>query len=790
MTRSKTSYIVSRTILAVLIFAVASQHAAFGQATRSSGEVSPGVELLIEPSGQEVTRQLWRVAATQKIASIQEDNGLCKSLAWAKIGEAIHTDDLWKGGWESVATTIDLVISFVSGSVIIGIAGEAIQTLIDSQVNPTTPEQFIVDLITGVIIEATSDALGGEAADDAWRPELGPLDSFLAEKTAAAMRDEVYEALTEASEEPFRASVPAGECGMIEITATRTVRLVNGVPLVYLHILIVGDCEYKYPQVPAAITARGLLGTFYHKATIRLSPEVDSEEDPIKLVYSGRVDEATSRDWLEIDVCRPPSEAADAVDEDDSVSHTGSQVEDESTEGEFWHPEYTAPEKTCMIRCRVQWQDMQAEFRGYEVALRKVNQAKQNARNLRIDLEIAMRELRTLEESLARARPHEAGAIRQFVNSAKERLSVTQAQLGEALRAIQPLEAALDNAARDLKSAIDEYLDCVKKCPEVVVDDLFRFESGVHLGPSIGELQGTLLDIEQLTWKPPTGAADPSTPKESENSVPASPVSPGVGFLHGFPTPLANPPAVAVAGRAIETQLLIIDGPPVHGPSLPENVPGGAVTQAPILSLTPRESPTEALLLIRGTGQIGGEAVSVTVYQRTGGPIAFAGEGLVAEPVDLSEEVGADLERSLLQWAGGRLSTLTLNAYCLEMLLDTPPAGTLFRIVPQEFQVAYTPIRQVLSASRQASALGLLSPDSDPQEYFHSIRQWAIWTRQEGLDERSFSRSFIERSKELFEDADRAWNSEVESQVRKILPNRWRDIESILRLTDSGSEDD
>lgn len=126
--------------------------------------------------------------------------------------------------------------------------------------------------------------------------------------------------------------------------------------------------------------------------------------------------------------------------------------------------------------------------------------------------------------------------------------------------------------------------------------------------------------------------------------------------------------------------------------------------------------------------------------------------------------------------------TVKLDAYCLEFVRQPPSPGAVFRIASQELQQKFQPMRHVLTASQRLQELGALTPDTEATEYFHSIRQWAIWSKEQGfLDASAFGKAFVEKTKSNFDAAGRPWTGEIEQIVQGLVPNRWKDIDSVLR---------
>jgi hypothetical protein len=185
--------------------------------------------------------------------------------------------------------------------------------------------------------------------------------------------------------------------------------------------------------------------------------------------------------------------------------------------------------------------------------------------------------------------------------------------------------------------------------------------------------------------------------------------------------------------------------------------------------------------ILTSLGVSTGEAFEVVALNEGDIPIQISGDGIVVEPVKLKEEAQKQLQAKLGELASRNPVTAKLNAYCLEFLARPPTAGQLFRIASTELQQEFAPMRNILKAGRQVFESGFLNPDSDPIAYMHSIKQWALWTHEKGFDQGSFTEAFIQHTKKNFEAADRDWNAQVEDAVRAVLPNRWNDIQQVLR---------
>jgi hypothetical protein len=203
-------------------------------------------------------------------------------------------------------------------------------------------------------------------------------------------------------------------------------------------------------------------------------------------------------------------------------------------------------------------------------------------------------------------------------------------------------------------------------------------------------------------------------------------------------------------------------------PSVDEHVPGGG-----LLVYQP-----DLKVFIQGLGTLGKDAIEVRIFGGEGAPVSA--EGLVIEPVELEEEAKKRLEEELRRLAAENPITAKLDLYCLEFLRQPPDLGTVFRVADQAVQQQFAAMGRVLSAGQRLHDAGLLNPDSDPEEYFHSIRQWALWTVQENLDAGSFGDAFLEHTRKNFEIAGQPWTGEVEELVKGLVPNRWQDIARIV----------
>lgn len=200
-----------------------------------------------------------------------------------------------------------------------------------------------------------------------------------------------------------------------------------------------------------------------------------------------------------------------------------------------------------------------------------------------------------------------------------------------------------------------------------------------------------------------------------------------------------------------------------------------------ILQGATRAARVHAYLTSLGTST--GEAFGITIANDSATPVRLAGDGVVVEPI----KKGADKdERAGLQQAlasrRGSLATSKANGYCLEFKLNPPEQGSMFQVVDAATQKQYSAARDILHASRQLQAANQLQPDSDPQDYFHAIRQWAIWADEQHVTTRAqYAQAFVERTKKNVAAVRQQWTKQMEDTLNQLVPHRWDEIVKILR---------
>ena len=173
-----------------------------------------------------------------------------------------------------------------------------------------------------------------------------------------------------------------------------------------------------------------------------------------------------------------------------------------------------------------------------------------------------------------------------------------------------------------------------------------------------------------------------------------------------------------------------------------------------------------------------GEAFTLTALNHGRDPVSINVDDLVLEPV--TGVTGQQIAREIASHRGGRVTT-TLTAYCLEFLKTPPAAGAVFRLADRRLADKHSRLRHIVAATRRMQHYGLLPPDGgDARAYFHSIRQWAIWTQEQLFDERRFADAFVQHTRKNAEQAGRQWTDAFDKAARSLVPGRWRAVQFAL----------
>lgn len=192
-----------------------------------------------------------------------------------------------------------------------------------------------------------------------------------------------------------------------------------------------------------------------------------------------------------------------------------------------------------------------------------------------------------------------------------------------------------------------------------------------------------------------------------------------------------------------------------------------------------QKSPVQVFITSLGTST--GEAFEMQAFSADGASVQLRGDGVVVQP--LNDDNARRAQQQMQQQAkrASARASSRLIGYCLEFLRLPPPKGLMFQVANNGLQQKFAPVRRILEASRLVRAAGQLVPDSEPEGYFHSISQWAIWTREQNFNQRSYGDAFVGHTRKNFEAAGGRWSDATEQVVRKVVPSRWNDITKILQ---------
>jgi hypothetical protein len=190
-----------------------------------------------------------------------------------------------------------------------------------------------------------------------------------------------------------------------------------------------------------------------------------------------------------------------------------------------------------------------------------------------------------------------------------------------------------------------------------------------------------------------------------------------------------------------------------------------------------RSGPSSAIAVFTSLGRSSGEAFRMDVVHDSPDPLRAIGDGFVLEP--LARVTPQQVQRDLARLKGRRASA-TIDAYCLEFTKTPPALDTIYRLVPPDAAKKHASLPAIMAASKRLLSNGRLHPDSASEEYFHAIRQWALWSDEQGWrTEEAFGNAFVSHAKKNLAAAGRPWTGQIEAAIRKIVPGRWRDIEAV-----------
>jgi hypothetical protein len=207
---------------------------------------------------------------------------------------------------------------------------------------------------------------------------------------------------------------------------------------------------------------------------------------------------------------------------------------------------------------------------------------------------------------------------------------------------------------------------------------------------------------------------------------------------------------------------------------------GPGATRAAGLRQTPGAVAPQVTVYVTSLGTSTGEAFTLTALNRGPAPVALNADDLVLEPV--AGVTSQQVAREIASHRGPGKLTTTLTAYCLEFAKAPPRAGAVYRLAARSSADRFSSYRHIMAATRRMQRYGLLPQDGgDPRAYFHSIRQWAIWTTEQGFDEARFGDAFVNHTRKNAEQAGRQWTAAFEQGARRLVPGRWKAVQFVLQ---------
>ena len=376
-------------------------------------------------------------------------------------------------------------------------------------------------------------------------------------------------------------------------------------------------------------------------------------------------------------------------------------------------------------------------------------------------------------------------------------------------KTVQDAQKTLDKAAETMKAAYD----ALKKCAEAKNKDNKQWQQFIEDHKT--ELGTTPGDSSTPPPEPPkAGGTAPETPNQLKSGI-ANPVDSNASVLD-FGQARQWPGAAKPLPRENSTQLMMIDLLDIEIPGLRvarDEVPSlrGAFAQIwsaltrgrpsflatvvpdrPSIWLDPlRGAPrsgaqgvtraTRVHAYLSSLGNSTGEAFDIQIVNDGSEPVRLGGDGVVVQPVKSGTDKAMRTElQQIASRSTGKVSARA-NAYCLEFKLKPPASGNLFEVSDEATQQKYAPAREILRASRRLQAAGELMADSDPRDYYHAIRQWAIWTHEQRFTMEGYRAAFIDRTRKNVEALGRKWSKDLETALIAYVPHRWDDITKILR---------
>jgi len=382
-----------------------------------------------------------------------------------------------------------------------------------------------------------------------------------------------------------------------------------------------------------------------------------------------------------------------------------------------------------------------------------------------------------IEEHVRDSSAHKADLNRQ-INDANAEIAKAQAESKRLETAAATATKLVNDMATLLEQLVKELEDCIKKyCSQLTTSEALNMLN----------LPYESLDVlkDPTTYNPFDGNTNDAfqvmiieirVGNAPGMTVPRGDAAPRNGWLQDFRQPRTMLAALLSWLRPTTSAWMTRAGRWNAEPRRPWSIESAEEQTRPQRS--PFKQPVQ--MLLTSLGQSTGQAFDLQVFNGTGRSFKLAAQSLVVQPLkdDVKRQVQSGMQQLIR--ATSNPVTAKINGYCLEMLKTPPTAGTIFKMASPELQKRFEPMRKIVDASRRVQQLGQLHPDSNPEGYFNSIRQWAMWTVQEKLNDKTFANSFLEHTKKLVTNASQPWTKQAEDAVKQAAPNRWNDIQRVL----------
>jgi uncharacterized coiled-coil protein SlyX len=189
--------------------------------------------------------------------------------------------------------------------------------------------------------------------------------------------------------------------------------------------------------------------------------------------------------------------------------------------------------------------------------------------------------------------------------------------------------------------------------------------------------------------------------------------------------------------------------------------------------------PKGVHVLLTDRGGSTGKTLAMQILNLSGKPVRLAAKPFAVEAI--KQQAQQQIRQAFNRLAKAAPIRLDLAAYCLEFLKAPPSPNQILRLAPPAVQRDFAPISKVIRSAYRVKQAGQLRPDSNPAAYADAIKQWSVWAVEQKLNQQRFTEAFLGHTKKNVEAAGQQWSKPAEDMIRKVSPNRWRDIARILQ---------